>query len=59
MQTRHIEAQRLRAQIEAVLTAWGMEEDIIRITTEVMIDAAQHSEDICLARLPVLVRARP
>jgi LDH2 family malate/lactate/ureidoglycolate dehydrogenase len=38
MEVRKIDAARLRAQIEAVLNAWGMDAEVVRTTTEVMIE---------------------
>ncbi len=34
----NVTAERLRAQIQRILAAWGMREDLARITTEVMVE---------------------
>lgn len=33
-----VSAERIRQQIAAILTAWGMDADLIRSTTEVMVE---------------------
>ena len=35
---RHVPAETCRAQIVAVLTAWGMDPDAVRTTAEVMVE---------------------